>query len=61
MRGKKGELLPRQKYAELLTSSSQAVIIVSRLRRNIQHIENSYRSQVEVDFDVEGVFHPLAL
>jgi hypothetical protein len=35
--GKKGELLPRQKYAELLTSSSQAVIIVSRLRRNIQH------------------------
>jgi hypothetical protein len=35
--GKKGELLPRQKYAELLTSSSQAVIIVARLRRNIQH------------------------
>jgi hypothetical protein len=37
MRGKKGEFFPRQKYAELLTSSSQAVIIVARLRRNIQH------------------------
>jgi hypothetical protein len=37
--GEKGELMPREKYAELLASSSQAVIIVAKLRRYIQHFE----------------------
>jgi hypothetical protein len=34
--GEKGELMPREKYAELLASSSQAVIILTKLRRYIQ-------------------------
>jgi hypothetical protein len=35
--GEKGELMPREKYAELLASSSQAVIIEAKLRQYIQH------------------------
>jgi hypothetical protein len=34
--GEKGELMPREKYAELLASRSQAVITEAKLRRYIQ-------------------------
>jgi hypothetical protein len=39
--GEKGELMPREKYAELLASSSQAVIILTKLRRYIQQFDKS--------------------
>jgi hypothetical protein len=47
--GEKGELMPREKYAELLASSSQAVIIVAKLRRYIQQYVPTWIGQVKGD------------